>query len=82
MERSAAQDVHGGVRVRRPGSVPSGARVGLTVPMHRILLREVVIDAPSEAFPATRDFWAAALLTKARPFENYPEFTDLIAFVV
>jgi hypothetical protein len=31
--------------------------------MHRILLREVVIDAPSETFAATRDFWAAALLT-------------------
>ncbi len=28
--------------------------------MHRILLREVVVDAPSETFAATRDFWAAA----------------------
>ena len=45
--------------------------------MHRILLREVVIDAPGETFPATRDFWAAALLTKARHYEDYPEFTDL-----
>jgi hypothetical protein len=45
--------------------------------MHRILLREVVIDAPSDTFPATRDFWAAALLTEARQFKNYPEFTDL-----
>jgi Glyoxalase-like domain len=48
-----------------------------TVPMHRILLREVVIDAPDETFAATRDFWAAALLTRARPVEHYPEFTGL-----
>jgi hypothetical protein len=33
---------------------------------HWILLREVGIDAPSETFAATRDFWAAALLTEAR----------------
>lgn len=45
--------------------------------MHRILLREVVIDAPSETFPAVRDFWAAALLTEARQVEEYPEFTGL-----
>ncbi|HEY6746904.1 MAG TPA: VOC family protein [Mycobacteriales bacterium] len=45
--------------------------------MHRILLREVVIDAPSETFAAVREFWAAALLTEARRVENYPEFTGL-----
>jgi Glyoxalase-like domain len=45
--------------------------------MHRILLREVVIDAPDETFAATRDFWAAALLTRARLVEDYPEFTAL-----
>jgi hypothetical protein len=45
--------------------------------MHRILLREVVIDAPSATFPAVRDFWAAALLTEPRPVAGYPEFTAL-----
>ena len=46
--------------------------------MHRILLREVVIDAPSETFAAERDFWAAALLTEARQVPRYPEFTALL----
>ena len=46
--------------------------------MHRILLREVVIDAPTEIFAAERDFWAAALLTQARQVERYPEFTALV----
>ena len=46
--------------------------------MHRILLREVVIDAPTEVFAAERDFWAAALLTEARQVERYPEFTALL----
>jgi hypothetical protein len=45
--------------------------------MHRILLREVVIDAPAAAFAATRDFWAAALLAEARKVEVHPEFTAL-----
>lgn len=45
--------------------------------MHRILLREVVIDAPEEVFAATREFWAAALLTQARQVARYPEFTAL-----
>lgn len=45
--------------------------------MHRILLREVVIDAPTHAFAATRDFWAAALDTEARLVEEFPEFTAL-----
>ena len=46
--------------------------------MHRILLREVVVDAPAEVFAAERDFWAAALLTRARQVERYPEFTALL----
>ncbi len=45
--------------------------------MHRILLREVVVDAPSDTFAATRDFWAAALLTEAHEVEQVPEFTAL-----
>jgi hypothetical protein len=45
--------------------------------MHRILLREVVIDAPTATFAATRDFWAAALLTEARQVPKYQEFTAL-----
>ena len=45
--------------------------------MHRILLREVVVDAPSSTFAATRDFWAAALVTQARQVEEFPEFTAL-----
>lgn len=44
---------------------------------HRILLREVVIDAPSETFAATRDFWAAALLSGTQPVERFPEFTAM-----
>jgi hypothetical protein len=46
--------------------------------MHRILLPEVVIEAPTEIFAAERDFWAAALLTQARQVERYPEFTALV----
>jgi hypothetical protein len=46
--------------------------------MHRILLREVVIDAPTETFAATRDFWAAALLTGSRRLADHPEFTALV----
>ncbi len=45
--------------------------------MHRILLREVVIDAPENTFAATRDFWAAALGTHPREVEEFPEFTAL-----
>src|SRR3954467_14716188 len=46
--------------------------------MHRVLLREAVIDAPTEVFAAQRDFWAAVLLTRARQVERYPEFTALV----
>ena len=47
--------------------------------MHRILVREIVIDAPSDTFAATRDFWSAALLSPARLVEEFPEFTALPA---
>lgn len=47
------------------------------VDMHRILLREIVVDAPQRSFAATRDFWAAALLTQAHEVEGFPEFTAL-----
>lgn len=46
--------------------------------MHRILLREAVIDAPSEMFAAARDFWAAALCTEARQLSSHPAFTALV----
>ncbi|HEY6748240.1 MAG TPA: VOC family protein [Mycobacteriales bacterium] len=46
--------------------------------MHRILLREVVIDAPSDKFAAARDFWAAALCTEPRRVTSHPEFTALV----
>jgi catechol 2,3-dioxygenase-like lactoylglutathione lyase family enzyme len=45
--------------------------------MHRILLREVVIDVPSEALAATRRFWAGALDGTVRPLEEFPEFAAL-----
>ncbi len=45
--------------------------------MHRILLREVVIDTPTATFAATRQFWAAALLTEAVQVVDHPEFTTL-----
>nr|WP_294693815.1 VOC family protein [uncultured Friedmanniella sp.] len=45
--------------------------------MHRILLREVLIDVPSSALDATRTFWAAALLARPHVVEKYPQFTSL-----
>lgn len=45
--------------------------------MHRVLLREVVIDVPSERLDATCDFWAAALLARAHVLPDHPEFTSL-----
>lgn len=45
--------------------------------MHRILLREVVVDAPASTFDAMRAFWAAALATEAREGPEFPEFTAL-----
>ncbi|MHA7262465.1 VOC family protein [Arthrobacter sp. TMN-37] len=46
--------------------------------MHRILLREVVIDAPDEVFAKTRDFWGSALFAEPRQVEEHPEFTGLV----
>ncbi|WP_460604306.1 VOC family protein [Jatrophihabitans fulvus] len=45
--------------------------------MHRILLREVVVDAPAATFAATRAFWAAALSTEAQEVAAHPEFSAL-----
>jgi hypothetical protein len=45
--------------------------------MHRILLREVVIDAPSTTFSAARDFWTAALAATAHVVPDHTEFTSL-----
>ena len=45
--------------------------------MHRILLREIVIDAPTSTVGATRDFWAAALAAEAQHDTRFPEFTAL-----
>lgn len=46
--------------------------------MHRILLREVVIDAPTETFDVMRNFWSAALAADARQVTEFPEFTGLV----
>jgi Glyoxalase-like domain len=45
--------------------------------MHRILLREVVIDVPSVVLEPTQRFWAAALDATARPLEDHREFVAL-----
>jgi hypothetical protein len=45
--------------------------------MHRILLREVLIDTPAETFAATRDFWAGALDARPEVVTDHPEFTSL-----
>lgn len=42
--------------------------------MHRILLRTVVIDVPSEANDATRDFWTTALRSDTRRAKIHPEY--------
>ena len=47
--------------------------------MHRILLREVVIDVPSRSFARTKDFWAATLMATPRDVPGAPEFTGLAA---
>ncbi len=46
--------------------------------MHRILLRELVIDVPDEVFAKTRDFWGSALLAELRQVKEHPEFTGLV----
>ncbi len=45
--------------------------------MHRVMLREVVIDVPSERLDATRRFWAGALDGTVRPLTEFPEFAGL-----
>ena len=45
--------------------------------MHRILLREVVIDVPADSAAATRQFWAEALAARPATNPTYPEFTAL-----
>jgi hypothetical protein len=45
--------------------------------VHRILLREVVIDVPAAVLDATRDFWAGALGATARVVPDHTEFLSL-----
>ena len=45
--------------------------------MHRILLREAVIDVPSAGLDATVRFWAGALYGSPRRLVDHPEFTAL-----
>ena len=42
--------------------------------MHRILLRTIVVDAPSATYDATRDFWATALGAVAHRGVRHPEY--------
>ena len=45
--------------------------------MHRILLREVVLDVPADLLDAERDFWSQALATEASTVPDHPEFVAL-----
>src|SRR4051794_3365767 len=45
--------------------------------MHRMLLREVIIDVPTEGLQATTSFWAGALLAEPRTIESHTEFQAL-----
>jgi catechol 2,3-dioxygenase-like lactoylglutathione lyase family enzyme len=47
--------------------------------VHRVLLREVVIDVPAAQLDETRRFWAGALDGAVRPLETFPEFAALDA---
>jgi predicted enzyme related to lactoylglutathione lyase len=44
---------------------------------HRILLREIVIDVPSEQLDEAKAFWSGALDTNARRLKDYDEFVAL-----
>ena len=44
--------------------------------MHRIMLREVIIDAPAKAFDAVTAFWSGALAATPHPVPDEP-FTAL-----
>ena len=45
--------------------------------MHRILLREVIVDVPSAALEPTRRFWSQALAATPRTVGDQGEFTSL-----
>jgi glyoxalase superfamily protein len=45
--------------------------------MHRIMLREVIVDVPSQDLDATRQFWGGALDGTVRPLTEFPEFAAL-----
>ena len=45
---------------------------------HRMLLREIVIDAPTDRLEAARAFWAGALATETAPLKDYTEFIALV----
>jgi hypothetical protein len=42
--------------------------------MHRILMRTVVLDYPSDVHDTACDFWAVALAAHARVGHEYPEY--------
>ncbi|MGB9111769.1 MAG: VOC family protein [Acidimicrobiales bacterium] len=42
--------------------------------MHRILMRTIVFDFPSDVHEAARDFWQVALLADIRRGTKYPEY--------
>jgi hypothetical protein len=45
--------------------------------VHRVLLREVIVDVPSDTLAATQRFWAAALAGSVRRLAQFPEFAAL-----
>jgi hypothetical protein len=42
--------------------------------MHRILLRTVVVDVPSDVHDRARTFWTTALAAHARRGQRFPEY--------
>ena len=42
--------------------------------MHRILLRTVVLDYPTDVYDAARDFWGVALASAIRRGAKHPEY--------
>ena len=42
--------------------------------MHRILMRTVVLDFPSDVHDVARDFWGVALAAHVRRGREYPEY--------
>lgn len=43
-----------------------------------MLLREIVIDAPSDRLAEAKSFWSQALLTRTAPLKDYTEFIALV----